>query len=288
MTRHKKSSLIWCITLMLVASLLPAYGKARVICEIEVLSEQSAYVRLKWSEPGVNEPIQITGWQLDGDTLVISYKTGPNAAEGFDSRKVEGTNYSFPMKVMLVENSNANPLSDLPQDKQFKESILNLYYRGIISGYPDGTFKPKQSVSRAEFAKLVTLSASYDLIESSKVTFSDVADNHWAKSYINTLSDKGILYGKKAGIFDPSGNITLGEIIAVIDRTFTFYSDGGSPYPKLQSEHWSNENFLNLVSSGIIIPTDDFYNEYKPNSLATREQCALLLSRALTKLHEVK
>lgn len=262
-----------------------------VICEVEVISDQSAFVQLKWQSGQNKEVIRITGWTLvDDQTLKVTYQTGTNLEAGWDSRKIEGSKYQFPMKVILEKvGENKAIFTDLPTKEEERYSILNLYYRDVISGYEDGSFKANNGVNRAEFAKLITKTARYPLTLNKKSTFKDVSATYWGLPYIMTLAEKEIFTGKGEGIFDPKGSITLGEIFAVIDRTFTLYStDNGISYPHALKAHWSNDNFYDLVKAGIIKPTDSFYYPYTPDVKATRVQCALLLSRILEELHETK
>lgn len=100
------------------------------------------------------------------------------------------------------------------------------------------------------------------------------------------LAAKGILKGKGEGLFDPNGQIKVGEVLAVLTRTFNLF-EGDVVYPYTLKSHWSNEAFLTAVEDGILLPTDSFYQNYDPEVPATREQCAVLLSRVLENLHDV-
>lgn len=97
-----------------------------------------------------------------------------------------------------------------------KTSIDTLVSRGVITGYPDGSFKPDTSVTRAEFAKVVVKAMKLPLMTTAK--FSDMPKWHWANAYIGTLADKGILAGYPDGTFGPKRNITRAEMTAVLTR----------------------------------------------------------------------
>lgn len=201
-TMKFKKIIIILIILAFVSS--SVYAKPRVICEIDVKSENSAYVELKWNEKSSNN-IQITGWSIvDKDILKVSYVTGSNIISGWDKRKIQGEGYKFPMKIVLEEqNTNNDSFSDLPASYQEKYSILNLYHRNIISGYDDSTFKPQNNVTRAEFAKMIVETAKYSLDTNIDSRFNDVNNSFWAKDYIMTLANKSIFEGKGKGKLIP-------------------------------------------------------------------------------------
>lgn len=261
----------------------------RVICQVEVLSEQSASIHLRWLDPTNKTPIRITSWSLiDESTLKVSYIAGKDVISGWDTKKIEGSNYDFPMKVFLEEDTvESIKFKDIPTGIEEKNSILNLYYRGIISGYPDGTFKPSNLVTRAEFSKMVAETAQYLLLQNQTAKFKDVTATHWAFNYIMTLADKEILKGKAVDKFDPEGKVTLGEAIAIVNRTFLVYGEG-TTYSGALKAHWSNEDFLTAVETGIVKSTDRYYNPFTPDQSATRVQCAVLLSRILEEIADKK
>lgn len=276
------------ILIMMNFIVFDSFGTERVICDVEVLSENSAKISLSWSTSTNTNPIRIIGWKVSNGILQITYDTSPETPSGFESRKVEGTDLRFPMKVILIEQGKTMlSFLDMPTAEEEKLSILNLYDRGIISGYEDGSFKPYNKVNRAEFAKMMTKTARFELVENSQISFNDINPSFWARSYILTLAEKEIFKGREGNIFDPSGNITIGEVLAVINRTFTFY-DYGNHYGYVLENHWSNQDFTAMVDAGIVKSTDTFFYPYTPDRKATRVECAVLLSRVLEELHQTK
>ena len=261
---------------------------ARVICNVDVISENGINIELKWNNSNTNN-IKITGWMIvDKDVLKVSYTHGKNIESGWNRREIVNSSYSFPMKIILEDQTNsAVVLKDLPQDKESRFSILNLYDRGVINGYPGGEFRPSNPVTRAEFAAMLYKAAGYRPDISTKIEFKDVGRNHWGREPILTLAGKNILTGKGNNMFDPNGYVTVGEAIAIIDRTFTFFTNE-KQYSNTLTNHWSNNNFRNLVSSNIVRTSDSFYYPYTPNKRATRKDCAILLSRALEQIAQVK
>ncbi|HHX25786.1 MAG TPA: S-layer homology domain-containing protein, partial [Firmicutes bacterium] len=95
------------------------------------------------------------------------------------------------------------------EDCWAEEAIVALIDEGIITGYPDGTFKPEDPVTRAEFSKMVA--RAFAVRAAGEPTFSDIEDN-WAKTYIAALTEAGIVSGFPDGTFRPSKDISRAEM----------------------------------------------------------------------------
>jgi len=281
---------VTCIVLVLCLFVISdggqVYGAERVLVQVDVLTDHSAKITLKWSDGSGGDDLMIAGWTFGDDGLTVAYQTGVSQP-GFNSRTVKHDSYTFPMAVYLEQSIGHTPeFTDLTVGDPGYEAILNLYYRGVISGYPDGSFKAANPVKRSEFSKMLMTTAAYETLAGSQSTFTDVADSHWAKDYIMTLSAKGIVNGKGEGIFDPEGQIKVGEVLAVLTRTFELYGDAET-YPHFLPNHWSNTYFLQAVADGVVTSEDAIYSNYDAEAPASRELCAVLLSRVLENLHDV-
>ncbi|CAK4829779.1 unnamed protein product [Aphanomyces euteiches] len=95
------------------------------------------------------------------------------------------------------------------------DAIATLKASGIINGYLDGTFKPNQTISRAEIVAMLSKVMNTTLVKDAK--FKDVSGN-WAEAEIDTLSDMGIVKGATDGSFKPNANATRSESLLMILR----------------------------------------------------------------------
>lgn len=121
------------------------------------------------------------------------------------------------LNLKPVEDRNVfNDLIEL--DKNIKNVINSAAKSGIISGYNDGSFKPNNNVTRAEF---VTMLDRTGILNNKKavnnITFLDT-DKHWAKKSIEKVSSLGIVAGKGDNMFCPDVGITPQEILIIMDR----------------------------------------------------------------------
>ena len=101
---------------------------------------------------------------------------------------------------------------------------MKLSKKDIIKGYPDGTFKPNKSITRAEFA--VIASKYIKDPKATDETFSDVPMNHWAKDAIVKVKAEGLISGYPDGTFKPDAPITRAEAVSIVNRMFDRVADG--------------------------------------------------------------
>lgn len=117
---------------------------------------------------------------------------------------------------------------------QNETAIQYLYDEGIVSGYPDGTFKPDNFLVRAELMKILVLGAGYDpSAEQYNNCFPDVKDE-WFARYVCFAKQKGWVEGYPDGNFAPGVNVNKVEAIKMLLEIFkanilsgfdTFYND---------------------------------------------------------------
>lgn len=124
--------------------------------------------------------------------------------------------------------AGAADFSDVADTNAYFEAITTLVEDGIINGYEDGTFKPDNTITRAEFSKLLaTASApSGTLFNATTTQFSDVADSTsssaWAIPYIAYAVGVKAVNGYEDGTFRPTNTVTYGEAVKMIVCTLGY------------------------------------------------------------------
>ena len=90
---------------------------------------------------------------------------------------------------------------------------------GIVQGYPGDMFKPENPVTRAEFIKMLELTAGYDLVNLtiSNKPYDDVAANSWYAKYIYFAKEKGLLDDNVKNI-NPNQDLTRAEVADILYR----------------------------------------------------------------------
>jgi hypothetical protein len=97
--------------------------------------------------------------------------------------------------------------------------LARLVALGIIAGFPDGTYRPGEPVTRAQFAKIIV--AALGVGEAAQYAagatkFADVPADHWASGYINVAVDVGIIKRLSGWHIPPENQVTFAEAIKMI------------------------------------------------------------------------
>ena len=126
--------------------------------------------------------------------------------------------------------------SDVAEGTVVSEAVTILSNLNIIKGYEDGTFKPSETVTRAQMAAIICRMLGYeDQAQSSmgSTVFDDVAADHWASGYINVAQAQQIINGYGDGKFGPEDKVTYEQavkmIVAALGYDLAAQSKGGYP-----------------------------------------------------------
>ena len=116
--------------------------------------------------------------------------------------------------------------------------------KGIITGYPDGTFMPEESITRAEFASVITRFAKIDAVRYT-APFADTA-GHWAEARIAECADAGYIKGYEENTFRPDNYITRSEAVAIINRVLgrNDITDFENPFTDVTENHWAYKDIM--------------------------------------------
>ncbi|MBQ9313659.1 MAG: S-layer homology domain-containing protein [Clostridia bacterium] len=111
----------------------------------------------------------------------------------------------------------AESFIDVPSTHWAFQAINTLNKYHIITGYPNGTFKPNQSISRAEFSKIIVPVLDINGSKAKEIKYTDVSNTHWAYQYIKTV---GSLYPENSSgdtsKFYPEKPIIRKEVATVL------------------------------------------------------------------------
>ncbi len=161
------------------------------------------------------------------------------------------------------------------------DNISKLVAMGNISGYPDGSFKPDKSITRAEFATVLVSAFKLTSSKSGK-TFTDTA-GHWAGDSIAIAFANGIVGGYDADSFGPDDLITREQMAAMIVKTAKLApSTEEAQFADSSSiSSWAKETMTTATDQGIINGYPD--NTVRPKAGATRAEAVTVIVNALNK-----
>lgn len=152
--------------------------------------------------------------------------------------------------IMLITTSALFPVvaasfSDVSDTDYYASAASLLKEFGVLDGYPDGTFKPQNSITRAEMAAIVCRLIAKDEEAtqlSGETGFLDVPADNWATGYINYASSTGIINGDGDGNFRPGDQVKFEEAIKMVVCALGYGED-----VEHDAEDWSL-GYINLAN----------------------------------------
>lgn len=161
--------------------------------------------------------------------------------------------------------------------------ILDLSSLGILVGYTDGTIRPDAEITRAELAVILVKSLGLQPAEQISSEFKDAADiPGWAKGYIETAAQNGIILGYQDKTFRPNNVCIRQEMLAMIMRAFKLgESDSEIKFTDKNAIHNYARKFVaKALELNIIIGFPD--NTFRPMRNITRSEAATLVEKSLS------
>lgn len=197
-------------------------------------------------------------------------------------RKLFAFLLSFTLLFSLLGNSSAAASTTFKDidSSPMKFYIEELAKNNVISGYADGTFRPKEKLTRAQFAKMLALAMELPLDAKAAAQFTDLAE--WSKPFVGALVKADITYGKSKTLFGSNALITRQEMAVMFVRAMGLeefvglleYDPGFSDFHKVSS--WAQPHVAFLYDIGFIEGNGEYYFPQDPT---TREAFAKLTYR---------
>ena len=159
--------------------------------------------------------------------------------------------------------TSTNKYTDVAAGAWYNNAVSTLSAMGIITGYPDGTFRPNAYITRAEFA---AIAARFDTDgDKTLAAFSDIA-NHWAKDEISVAYNNGWVDGYPDGTFGPQRNITRAETVTLVNRVLNRKPETEDDLLPDMTTWTDNADKKAWYYLAIQEATNSHYYKYKENS----------------------
>ena len=153
----------------------------------------------------------------DHYAYLLGYEDGTVHPNGSISRAEVATVLFRLLKddVRMQNLTKDNAYSDVSDTAWYSTAVSTLSKMGVISGYPDGTFRPNAPITRAEFAAMI---ARFDeTAKSADTPFTDIS-GHWAENAIGKAYGNGWVEGSSKTVFCPESNLTRAETATLLNR----------------------------------------------------------------------
>ena len=159
--------------------------------------------------------------------------------------------------------TKTNRYSDVAATSWYNTAVSTLSSMGIITGYPDGTFRPNAAITRAEFA---AIAARFDNDgDKTAAKFSDIA-TRWAKDEISIAYNNGWITGYPDGTFGPQRDITRAETMTLVNRVLNRQPETEDDLLPNMTVWTDNANPKAWYYLAVQEATNSHYYEFKTNS----------------------
>lgn len=150
---------------------------------------------------------------------------------------------------------------------------------GYINGYPDGTFRPKEPITRTEFAVVANNAFNYQNVQA--IYFPDVATTFWGYTEIQKAYAAGYMRGDANGTFRPKANVTRQEAAVMLANIKGLPVGGIAPYfsDSNSISSWARGSVNAVVSAGYMSGYPD--GSFRPKSQISRAEVVTMLNNAL-------
>ncbi len=187
------------------------------------------------------EPVYEPNWLNTTDHFgyIIGYEDGtikPNAS----ITRAEVATIFFRLLTDEARDkfwTETNSYSDVAETAWYNNAVSTLSRMGILGGYEDGSFRPNDSITRAEFAKIAVSFFEYEDISAENI-FTDVAAGSWYESFVAVAAKLGLIEGYAGNVYRPNESITRAEACTIINRTLGRAPDADHLLPESQMNTW--------------------------------------------------
>jgi len=254
---------------------------------------------------GKNQPLKVVPGQFISRSFTVPGQIDPNTAGVLYT--ANGNVYPVPSvftkqadgsTIVKVSRPGFSTYAAATRPVSFEDisssyaqsEIRSLANKLLINGTTDTTFSPKQNVTRAEFAALIT--RALGLTPGTAAPFSDIPAGSWYSGDVAAAYEAGLITGRNNDKFDPQANISRQEIAVVLGKAVDLLqiktaTDGPArtPYHDTSSFAGYAKDSIEKVSAAGIIngATIKGSSYFQPNAPTTREASAKVLHVLLQK-----
>lgn len=214
--------------------------------------------------------------QCAAQALAAANASSAQTGGGGGSSKGGGTSGTIGLTPKPTETPST--FADMA-DHWAKESVERMNVLGIVNGYADGTFRPEVSVTRAEFAKMISAALG---LGNAAAHFDDVTQNDWYYGVVGAAAQAGIVNGDGEN-FDPERYITRQDAAVIIHRAIVFKGKnlaGNSVgfNDEVSIADYAKDAVNALAANGIV---NGFGGGFMPTDNITRAEAAALVERMI-------
>lgn len=222
---------------------------------------------------GALKPVYNTGGALEIRTAqrlsAGTYYVKLNANQPFDRSL-----YQFMVSAKPLTGGFSDIRGHWAQD-----AILSMSTKQIVNGYDNFTFRPDQTITRAEATAI--LGRAFQLTQSKAIAYTDLLPNHWAYEWIARAAGRGIIDGYPDRSFAPDQPISRMEMTSMMARSMNITGNqrGAVPFTDVDEQYWGVGILRQMKAGGWI---GGYANgSFRPDQQATRAEFITMLTHIL-------
>ncbi|MFR1323858.1 MAG: S-layer homology domain-containing protein [Ezakiella massiliensis] len=170
----------------------------------------------------------------------------------------------------------------LNKKPEAKERTFDLY-RWYVKGN-EGDFMPHKGITRAEIAEIFARALDYDktYFDDSHVNYPDVDQSAWYAKAVARVTNAGIFKGTDMGNFEPTREITQGELISTLKR-FQKLNDSMENIMTMRDDHWARAEVNAAAKEGWLKIYQDGTKAFDVDKVITREEVVAIANKAFAR-----
>ena len=224
------------------------------------------------------EPPEMEGYTFDG------WYSDDALTEKFDFAEKIIKNITLYAKWTEIKQNEEQPPEN-PTQTGVADLLETEKHISYLNGYSDDVFKPESNMTRAETAQMF-----YNLLLDKNVSgesaFDDVSAESWYYDAVTALADMGIIKGIGENSFNPNGNITRAEFVAIAMRFVNVDVNGSKTFTDVAPEHWAAKNISDAAYLGWISGNDD--GTFSPDAFVKRASVAKIVNNMLGRKADIE
>ena len=181
--------------------------------------------------------------------------------------------------------STGTQFSDVSQSDWFATYVTTLVTKGVVKGYTDGTFRPGNSVNRAEVAKMLAITFGKTNMTGTDMPFSDVPADSWFAPFVRGLKDAGIT-GYDDGTYGPDRAVNRAEALVMIAKVagvdLSAVDTSTLTFDDIDTSAWYAPALAWAYNSGIVQGRSA--TEFAPDGEINRAEISKMVVKAMTAL----
>lgn len=242
-----------------------------VIKEYQPVGE--IYLKLENGSGALNKTYLSAADFHDG---IAEFTVTPTAGFGI---RVSVTNGSISQTTEVMQETT---FADLNQTDENYVAINFLKENDIVRGYPDGTFKPENPVSRVESLKFIYEGLNKSIAKRYFLEFADTDSKAWYARYVASAQNDGVVRGYEGNLFKPANNVTKAEFVKMLMESAGFnigtFKPVEKPFTDVETSAWYSGYIAVAKEKNLL---DSSTNMFHPNEPMTRGEVSQILYKTI-------